>query len=56
MLIIDRGDYAILRPVPENPVRALQGAYASPGPNSDEIRAAERAAEQASEDRRQADR
>lgn len=52
MLVIDRGDYAIIRPVPEDPVRSLQGAYAGPGPDSGSVRAAEREAEQAADDRR----
>jgi bifunctional DNA-binding transcriptional regulator/antitoxin component of YhaV-PrlF toxin-antitoxin module len=56
VLIIDRGDYAIVRPVPDDPIEALRGAYAAHGPGSDAgsdaIRAADRAAEAASEARR----
>jgi AbrB family looped-hinge helix DNA binding protein len=56
VLIIDRGDYAIVRPVPDDPIEALRGAYAARGPAggllSDAIRAADRAAEAASEARR----
>ena len=53
MLIIDRGDYAIVRPVPDDPIEALRGAYAAPGPATDAARAADRATEAASNDRRQ---
>lgn len=53
VLIIDRGDYAIVRPVPDDPIEALRGAYATPEPATDAARAADRAAEAASDDRRQ---
>lgn len=53
VLIIDRGDYAIVRPVPDDPIAALRGAYAAPGPATDAARAADRAADAASDDRRQ---
>lgn len=53
VLIIDRGDYAIVRPVPDDPVEALRGAYATPGPATETARAADRAAETASDDRRE---
>ena len=52
VLVVDRGDYAIMRPVPDDPIAALRGAYAGPGPTVDEARAADRAGEAASEDRR----
>lgn len=52
VLVIDRGDYAIVRPIPDDPVAALQGAHAGPGPVSEEARAAERDAEAASDRRR----
>jgi bifunctional DNA-binding transcriptional regulator/antitoxin component of YhaV-PrlF toxin-antitoxin module len=52
VLVIDRGDYAIVRPIPDDPVAALQGAYAGPGPVSEEARAAERDAEATSDKRR----
>lgn len=42
VLVIDRGDYAIVRPVPDDIVTALEGAHAGPGPTSDAARAAER--------------
>lgn len=53
VLIIDRGDYAIVRPVPDDPITALRGAYATPGPATEEARASDRAAEAVSHDRRQ---
>lgn len=53
VLIIDRGDYAIVPPIPDDPIEALRGAYATPGPAADAVRAADRAAETASDDRRQ---
>ena len=52
VLVVDRGDYAIVRPIPDDVVAALQGAYAGQGPNSEEARAAEREAEAESEARR----
>lgn len=45
VLVVDRGDYAIVRPVPLDPVAALQGAHAGPGAASDQVRRAEREAE-----------
>lgn len=52
VLVIDRGDYAIVRPIPEDTVAVLQGSHAGPGPTSETVRQAERAAEAASESRR----
>lgn len=45
VLVIDRGDYAIVRPIPADIPTALKGSLAGPGPNSDDARAEERAAE-----------
>lgn len=45
VLVIDRGDYAIVRPVPADPLATLRGAHAGPGPTTEQARAAERAAE-----------
>jgi bifunctional DNA-binding transcriptional regulator/antitoxin component of YhaV-PrlF toxin-antitoxin module len=53
VLVIDRGSYAIVRPVPDDVVTALQGAHAGPGPTPDEARAAERARDQETAARRQ---
>ncbi len=56
VLVIDRGDYAIVRPIPDDPVTALEGAYAGSAVTAEEARAAERAAEEATEQRRLTDR
>src|SRR5699024_3807152 len=45
VLVIDRGDYAIVRPIPADPIAALRGVHAGPGPSVEELRAAGRAAE-----------
>lgn len=45
VLVIDRGDYAIVRPIPTDPVAALRGAHAGPGPSTQQARAAERTAD-----------
>jgi bifunctional DNA-binding transcriptional regulator/antitoxin component of YhaV-PrlF toxin-antitoxin module len=42
VLVIDRGDYAIVRPMPQDPIGELRGAHAGDGPSTDEARAAER--------------
>lgn len=44
VLVIDKGDYAIVRPIPDDPVTALRGSHAGPGPTSDSARVAERTA------------
>ena len=46
VLVIDRGDYAIVRPVPADPVAALRGAHAGTGPSTEQARAADRSADQ----------
>jgi bifunctional DNA-binding transcriptional regulator/antitoxin component of YhaV-PrlF toxin-antitoxin module len=43
VLVIDRGSYAIVRPIPDDVVAVLHGAHAGPGPTSEQARAAERA-------------
>jgi bifunctional DNA-binding transcriptional regulator/antitoxin component of YhaV-PrlF toxin-antitoxin module len=53
VLIIDRGDYAIVRPVPDDPVEVLRGAYDTPGPTADDARSANRDEEAVAEKRRQ---
>ena len=45
VLVIDRGDYAIVRPVPQDIPGALRGAFAGPGPTTKQARKRERAAE-----------
>ena len=52
VLVIDRGDYAIVRPIPDDPITALEGAHGGTGIPAEEARAAERAAEEAAEQRR----
>jgi bifunctional DNA-binding transcriptional regulator/antitoxin component of YhaV-PrlF toxin-antitoxin module len=56
VLVIDRGDYAIVRPIPEDAVAALQGVYAGPGPSSEDARSSERSAEATQETRRRTQR
>lgn len=51
MLVIDQGDYAIVRPVPADTVAALQGAYAGPGPGLDQARDEERRTSEAHDQR-----
>ncbi len=43
VLVIDRGSYAIVRPVPEDVPTALRGVHAGDGQTSEQARAAERA-------------
>ncbi len=51
VLVIDRGNYAIVRPIPADPLARLRGAHAGRGPNLEQARAAERTAEQEREQR-----
>jgi bifunctional DNA-binding transcriptional regulator/antitoxin component of YhaV-PrlF toxin-antitoxin module len=51
VLVIDRGDYAIVRPIPSDPLATLRGAHAEPGPTTEQARRAERIAEQEREQR-----
>lgn len=44
-MVIDKGDYAIVRPIPDDPIAALLGAHRGDGPVSESVRAAERADE-----------
>jgi bifunctional DNA-binding transcriptional regulator/antitoxin component of YhaV-PrlF toxin-antitoxin module len=53
VLVVDRGDYAIVRPIPDDIVASLRGAYSGPGPTSDDARKAER---ESQADHRPADR
>ncbi|MGH3926473.1 MAG: AbrB/MazE/SpoVT family DNA-binding domain-containing protein [Pseudonocardiaceae bacterium] len=52
VLVIDKGNYAIVRPIPDDPVSALRGSHAGTGPASDRVRADERAADAAREETR----
>ena len=52
VLVEDRGDSLLVRPIPDDPVGAAMGSLAGPGPTSDEARAMLRDEETADEDRR----
>ncbi len=56
VLVIDRGDYAIVRPIPADPLASLRGSHAGPGPSLEHSRATERAADQDREQRSTAGR
>jgi bifunctional DNA-binding transcriptional regulator/antitoxin component of YhaV-PrlF toxin-antitoxin module len=45
VLVIDKGDYAIVRPIPEDTIASLRGAHSGPGPTSEKARKAERESE-----------
>ncbi|MFM8895714.1 MAG: hypothetical protein ACKOE2_10135, partial [Actinomycetales bacterium] len=45
VLVIDRGDYAIVRPLPSDIPSALKGSLAGPGSSSERARDIERRAE-----------
>ncbi len=51
VLVIDRGGYAIVRPIPTDPLASLRGSHAGPGPGVEQSRAAERAADREREER-----
>jgi bifunctional DNA-binding transcriptional regulator/antitoxin component of YhaV-PrlF toxin-antitoxin module len=52
VLFIDKGDHAVILPMPEDPIRSLRGKYAGPGPTTDEMRAQLREEEAEAEERR----
>jgi AbrB family looped-hinge helix DNA binding protein len=52
VLVVDRGDYAIVRPVPDDVVGTLRGSHAGPGRTSEDLRRAEREAEAEADARR----
>jgi bifunctional DNA-binding transcriptional regulator/antitoxin component of YhaV-PrlF toxin-antitoxin module len=54
VLVIDCGDYAIIRPVPADPVAALKGVRAGPGQTTEQARENERSEEARLEERRRA--
>ncbi len=47
--VIDRGDLAVVRAVPDDPIVYFRGRFAGPGPTTDQLRAADRAAERSEE-------
>jgi bifunctional DNA-binding transcriptional regulator/antitoxin component of YhaV-PrlF toxin-antitoxin module len=38
VLVIDKGNYAIVRPLPDDPVAAVMGSHAVPGPSAEDAR------------------
>ena len=52
VLVVDRGDYAIVRPLSQDLIADLMGSQAGPGPTAEQARAAERAAERGRGSRR----
>lgn len=50
VLVIDRGDYAIVRPIPTDPLASLRGSHAGPGPGLELSRATERTTERVREE------
>jgi hypothetical protein len=54
VLVIDCGRYAIVRPIPDDPVAALHGAHGGAGPTTEAARASERAADAEREAERRA--
>ena len=52
VLVVDRGDYAIVRPMPDDIVTYLHGSLAPEGVRLEDIRAEERAADARREESR----
>jgi bifunctional DNA-binding transcriptional regulator/antitoxin component of YhaV-PrlF toxin-antitoxin module len=52
VVVVDLGDRVVVRPMPKDPVAALQGKYRGKGLSSDTARRRERAAEAATERRK----
>lgn len=52
VVVVDLGDRVVVRPLPDEPVKALRGKYAGRGPDSDAARRTARADEVAVERRR----
>jgi hypothetical protein len=46
VMLVDSGDRLVVWPVPDDPISALRGKYASVGPSSAHMRAEARAEEQ----------
>lgn len=53
VLFIDKGNHAVIFPMPDDPIGTLYGKYAGPGPTTDEMRAEYRREEAEAEDRRE---
>lgn len=52
MLVVDLGDRIVMRPLPDDPVDALRGAYRGRGPSTDRSRRTARQEEDAAARRR----
>lgn len=52
VVVVDLGDRVVMRPLPDEPVKALRGKYAGRGPDTDTARRTARAEEVAVERRR----
>ena len=52
VVVIDLGDRIVVRPMPDDPVGALEGKYRRRGPSTDRARRAEREAQAAGERRK----
>lgn len=52
VLVVDMGDYLIMRPYPDDPIRALRGKYKGRGPTADEWHRANREEEREIEERK----
>jgi bifunctional DNA-binding transcriptional regulator/antitoxin component of YhaV-PrlF toxin-antitoxin module len=51
--VIDRGDLAVVRAVPDDPIAFFRGRFAGPGPSTADLREAERRQERAEEKAKQ---
>jgi len=49
VVVVDLGDHVVMRPLPPDPIGALQGKYRGRGPSSDRARRDARTAEAARE-------
>jgi bifunctional DNA-binding transcriptional regulator/antitoxin component of YhaV-PrlF toxin-antitoxin module len=52
VVLDDRGDYLVVKPLPDDPVSALRGLWKGQGLSSEELRAIARRDEAAAESRR----
>lgn len=52
VLVVDMGDTIVMRPLPDDPIHALYGKYAGPGPTTQEARRQAREEEAEAEERR----
>lgn len=56
VLLEDRGNAVVIRPIPADPIAAARGSMRGPGPTSDELRAMSRAEEARIEARKERER